>query len=103
MQGSTHRSRVMEVTERSGPVAEPDEIAAADAEPLSRVARVRPDHRQPAARVDHQTPPLVIDVGIRGYAGGDDGPGEPLDRDALRSVEAGGREEIGRAACREKA
>src|SRR5947207_1306578 len=57
MQGSTHRSRVMEMIVWSGSVAEPDGMAVADDEPFRSVAGVRSDHREPAARIREQERP----------------------------------------------
>src|SRR5262249_58315525 len=49
-----------------GPFAsEPDYVAARDAEFFSRVPGIFADHREPASRVDHQTPLALAQVGVR--------------------------------------
>lgn len=72
--------------------AEPDEVIAADAQSCGGVGGVAADDREPAARVDNQTPLPFGEVGVGRDALGDGVAGVGVNRDAISLVETGGCE-----------
>jgi len=63
-----------------GRVVDPDRVAALDRKSLRRVAGVSPDHREPAAWVDHHAVLSRLEVGVRGDPARASGTRGRLDR-----------------------